>query len=203
MALVASVVLEAAEPAAVDVFADAAFGLKCRICARGADEPSAGFRGFSLSLVVSQPSTVNNLVAAALDHGATTLKPVKKGFWGYGGVVQAPDGTIWKIATSSKKETGPSTRQVDDVVLLLGVTDVKASKMFYIEHGLTVAKSFAGKYVEFESAPSGVTLALLQRDALAKDVGVLPDGTGSRGIVICSDAGTFTDPDGFSWETAA
>ena len=30
-----------------------------------------------------------------------------------GGVVQAPDGTIWKVATSAKKDTGPDTRQVD------------------------------------------------------------------------------------------
>jgi hypothetical protein len=43
--------------------------------------------------------------------GATPLKPVAKSFWGYGGVVQAPDGAIWTVATSSKKDTGPATRQ--------------------------------------------------------------------------------------------
>jgi hypothetical protein len=63
--------------------------------------------------VVSQPSTVDALVGAALDAGATTIKPVKKGLWGYGGMVCAPDGTIWKIATSAKKDTGPATRQID------------------------------------------------------------------------------------------
>jgi hypothetical protein len=37
--------------------------------------------------------------------------------------VQAPDGTIWKVATASKKDTGPATRQIDGIALLLGVAD--------------------------------------------------------------------------------
>jgi hypothetical protein len=52
-------------------------------------------------------------------------------------------------------------------VLLLGVRDVGATKKFYVEHGLKVAKSF---------------------------------GTGSHRIAINSDAGPFTDLDGFAWE---
>lgn len=122
---------------------------------------------------------------------------------GYGGVVQGPDRTIWKVASSSKKETGQPGTGVDDLVLLLGVADVKASKRFYVKRGLVVAKSFGGKYAEFERSPAGVTLALLRRDALAKDAGVAPDGTGPHGIVIRGNAGTFTDPDGFSWEASA
>ena len=110
---------------------------------------------------------------AVLEAGATTLKAAKKSFWGYGAVVQAPDGAIWKIATSAKKATGPVTRQID-VVLLLGVDDVKATKAFYVDHGLVVAKSFGGKYVEFEA-------------------------TGSHRLEITSDAGPFVDPDGFGW----
>jgi hypothetical protein len=62
--------------------------------------PTTGFRGFTLSLKVSQSSTVNSLIESAIAAGATVLKPVAKSFWGYGGVVQAPDGTIWKIARS-------------------------------------------------------------------------------------------------------
>jgi len=120
--------------------------------------------------------------------------------------VQAPDGTIWKVATSSKKAVGskmaePVTRQVDDVVLLLGVEDVKASKQFYVDHGLAVAKSFGSKYVEFDASP--VKLALYSRRAAAKDSGVAPDGTGSHRIVIGSGAGNFTDPDGFEWQAAS
>lgn len=30
-------------------------------------------------------------------------------FWGYGGAVQSPDGAIWQVATSNKKDTGPAT----------------------------------------------------------------------------------------------
>ena len=71
---------------------------------RAAEAPTSGFRGFTLSLKVSQPADVNMLVDTAVDAGATTIKPVAKSFWGCGGVVQAPDGTIWKIATSAKKD---------------------------------------------------------------------------------------------------
>ncbi|MFG2053269.1 glyoxalase [Micromonospora sp. NPDC048930] len=202
MAAIDSVILGVPDPATADAFYAAAFGLGSVLGVRAAEEPTSGFRGFTLSLVVSQPSTVDSLVGSALDGGATVLKPVKKSFWGYGGVVQAPDGAIWKVATSAKKDTGPATRQVDDVVLLLGVADVKASKQFYVDHGLAVAKSFGSKYVEFDTAGSPVKLALYSRRAAAKDAGVSPDGTGSHRIVVTGDAGPFTDPDGFAWEAA-
>jgi predicted lactoylglutathione lyase len=156
-----------------------------------------------LSLVVAQPGDVDVLVKAAVDGGASVLKATKKSFWGYGGVMQAPDGAIWKVATSAKKDKGPATREVDDVVLLLGVADVKASKRFYAEQGLTVAKSFGSKYVEFEAAGAPVKLALYGRKALAKDAGVDPAGAGSHRIAISRQGPAFTDPDGFAWETSA
>jgi predicted lactoylglutathione lyase len=195
--------LEVADPTAADTFYGQAFGLDGRLGVRAGQAPTTGFRGFTVSLVVSQPSTVDSLVGTAVDGGATVLKPVKKSFWGYGGVIEAPDGTIWKIATSAKKDTGPATRQVDDIVLLLGVADVKASKQFYLDHGLSVTKSFGSKYVEFDTAGSGVKLALYSRRAAAKDAGIEPDGEGSHRIVIGTDHGHFTDPDGFVWETVS
>jgi len=88
-------------------------------------------------------------------------------------------------------------------VLLLGVEDVKASKRFYVDRGLAVAKSFGSKYVEFDTPSSPVKLALYGRRAAAKDAGVSADGTGSHRIVLESDAGPFTDPDGFAWEDAS
>ncbi len=197
---ITSVTLEVPDPAAAGAFYRAAFGLGTQVRLRASEAPATGFRGFTLSLVVSQPSTVDGLIGAALDAGATALKPAKKGFWGYGGVVCAPDGTIWKVATSSKKDTGPATRQIDDIVLLLGAADVAASKRFYIDQGLVVARSFGRKYVEFATPASHVKLALYGHRALAKDAGVPPDGTGSHRIVIAGDAGPFTDPDGFAWE---
>ena len=198
-----SITLETPDPTLANAFYSAAFGLDTLVRLRASETPTTGFRGFSLSLVVSQPSTVDSLIGTALEAGATTLKPVKKGFWGYGGVVQAPDGAIWKVATSSKKDSGPATRQIDDIVLLLGVADVKASKQFYVERGLAVKRSFGGKYVEFESSGSQLKLGLYGRRALAKDSGVSPDGTGSHRIVIGSDGEPFSDPDGFAWETVS
>src|SRR5437870_4319069 len=144
-----SVTLEVGDPAVANAFYTAAFDLGTRVGLRASEAPTTGFRGFTLSLVVSQPATVDGLLGSALDAGATWLKPAKKGFWGYGGVVRAPDGTIWKVATSSKKNTGPATTRIDEIVLLLGVADVAASKRFFVDRGLAVARSFGRKYVEF------------------------------------------------------
>ncbi|REE96134.1 glyoxalase [Thermomonospora umbrina] len=202
MNFIASVTLEAADvTAATDFYT--AFGLGSRVRLRASEAPTSGFRGFVMALTVPGPATVNGFIDAALNAGATTLKPAAKSFWGYGGVVQAPDGTIWKVATSHKRDTGPDTRRIDEMVLLLGTSDVAASKRFYVEQGLTVAKSFGRKYVEFASGPdSPVKLALYGRRALAKDVGVPIDGTGSHRLVL-GGTGPFTDPDGFAWEAAS
>jgi predicted lactoylglutathione lyase len=202
MAGIRFLVLEVEDPAAAEAFYKEAFELGDVVRVRESREPSTGFRGFTISLVVSQPSTVDALVRSALDAGATELKPVRKNFWGYAGVVQAPDGTIWKVATSSKKDTGPATRAVDEVVLLLGVDDVKATKQFYAGRGLNVGKSFGGKYAEFETPGAAVKLALYPRKAAAKDAGVDPAGSGSHRVAVTGDAGAFTDPDGFVWEPA-
>ncbi|MFB0630153.1 glyoxalase [Streptomyces sp. AB3(2024)] len=202
MTSIECVTLDVADPTAADRFYTTAFGLGRHVRLRAAQAPTTGFRGFTLSLTVSQPGNVNRLVDAALDAGATPVKPVAKSFWGYGGVVRAPDGAIWKIATSAKKDTGPATRQVDGIVLLLGVADIGASKRFYTGQGLTVSKSIPGTYVEFAAGEGPVKLALYKRRALAKDAGVAPDGTGSHRLTIGASAAGFTDPDGFAWETA-
>jgi uncharacterized glyoxalase superfamily protein PhnB len=196
------VTIEAADPTAAEAFYAAAFGLGDRIRVRSSDAPTDGFRGFTLSVIVSQPATVNAFVDSAVEAGATTIKPAEKSLWGHGGVVQAPDGTIWQVATSNKKDTGPATREVDDVVLLLAADDVPASKRFYTERGLTVGKSF-GKYVDFAMPSSPITLGLYTRRALAKAAGVPPEGSGSHRLAIGGDGDPFTDPDGFVWESAS
>ncbi|MCT4354741.1 glyoxalase [Streptomyces sp. Je 1-79] len=202
MNFIETVTIEVADSTAADRFYTV-FGLGEQVRLRASDAPTTGFRGFSLSLTVARPADVRAFVDAAVDAGATVLKPATKSFWGYGGVVRAPDGTIWKIASSEKKDTGPATRRIEHVVLLLGAEDVAASRQFYVEHGLTVAKSFGRKYVEF-AAPSGrLKLALYGRRALAKDVGVPVDGTGSHRLVLGGGTASFTDPDGFAWEPAA
>jgi catechol 2,3-dioxygenase-like lactoylglutathione lyase family enzyme len=203
MTSIETVTLEVADPTAADRFYTAAFGADTPVRTRASESPTTGFRGFTLSLTVSGPATVRGFIDAALEAGATSLKPVTKSFWGYGGVVQAPDGTIWKVATSEKKDSGPDTRQFDEFVLLLGVADVAATKRFYVDHGLPVAKSYGRKYVQFATPSSPVGFGLYGRRALAKDAGVTPDGTGSHRLTIGSDAGPFTDPDGFAWESAS
>lgn len=196
-----SITLEVPDVAAAETFyADLGVGKYVDVRAAGA--PATGFRGFTLSLVVSQPNVVDAFVEAAVAGGAAVVKPAKKSLWGYGGVVQAPDGALWKIATSSKKDRGPAVREFESLVLLLGVADVKAGKAFYVDRGFEVAKSFGRKYAEFAGPSSNVTLALYGRRALAKDAGVPDEDAGSHGLLIGGDAGPFTDPDGFVWEDA-
>ena len=201
MTSIQSLTLEVPDPAAAERFYGAAFGLNGKLCFRASDEPTAGFRGFTVSLVVAQPGTADALLGAAVDAGATRLKPAAKSFWGYGGVVEAPDGTIWKVATSAKKDTGPATKEIDRMVVLLGVADFVASKRFYVDQGLNVSKSFVRSYAEFETSSDSIGLGLYKRRALAKDAGVPEAGTGSHRLAINSEGASFTDPDGFAWQT--
>ena len=204
-----TVTLDVPDVASAAQFYAAAFGALPQLRLRQTTDaagPSTGFRGYTLSLIVAQPSTVDSLVDSAVAAGATLVKPAQKSLWGHGGVVQAPDGAIWQVATSSKKDTGPATRQIDEVVLLLAADDVKASKRFYVDRGLAVGKSF-GAYTEFDLPSSPVKLGLYSRKALAKAAGVPPEGSGSHRIAIggggiAGDAG-FTDPDGFEWVSSA
>ncbi|MFC5827719.1 glyoxalase [Nonomuraea insulae] len=200
MASIECVTLEVVDPTAASLFYTTVFGPDIPVRPQASEAPTTGFRGFTLSLVVSQPATVNGFIDAALGAGATSLKPAAKSLWGYGGVVQAPDGTIWTIASASKKDTGPATRQIDEIVLQLGAADVAATKRFYVDLGLAVAKSYGSRYVEFAIPSSPVKLSLYKRRALAKVAGVAPDGTGSHRLIIGGDTGPFTDPDGFVWE---
>jgi len=116
----------------------------------------------SVILEVSDPVVADAFYSAAFGLGDQVC------------LLHAQDGTIWKVATSSKKDTGPATRQIDEIVLLLGAADVPASKRFYLDRGLEVARSFGRKYVEFATPSSPVKLALCGRNALAKDAGRLP-----------------------------
>src|SRR4051794_4663810 len=93
-----AITLEVADTAAAQDFYAAAFGLGPELRLRASDAPTSGFRGFTLSLMVAQPATASALIDAALGAGATALKPAAKSLWGFGGVVRAPDGTIWKVA---------------------------------------------------------------------------------------------------------
>lgn len=197
MSTIESITLEATDPTAAAEFYATAFGLGDRIRTGATQAATSGFRGFTVSLVVSQPCDVDGFFDSALAAGATAVKPAAKSFWGYGGVLRDPFGALWKIASSSKKHTGPVSREVDDLVLLLGVADVAVTRKYYTEQGLTVARSFGRMYVEF--ATGDVKLALYGRKTAAKDAGVGIDGSGSHRLVINGGGGSGTDPDGFAW----
>lgn len=202
MTTITGLTLDTTDVVASDAFLGA-LGVEQHVSVRPAEGSSTGFRGFTISLVVPQPGNADALLEAALAAGGTATKPAAKSFWGYGGVVQAPDGAIWKVACSSKKDSAPATRAYDDLVLLLGVADVKASKQLCVDQGFGVAKSFGSKYVELETGDGPVKLALYGRKALAKDAGVDVNGSGSHGLVIGIDGASFTDLDGFVWEGTA
>ena len=73
---IGSLTLEVPDPQEARAFYSAAFDLgdQLRLCA--SEAPTSGFRGFTVSLVVSQPAIVDALIGTALDAGATPLKPV-------------------------------------------------------------------------------------------------------------------------------
>lgn len=193
-------VADASEVPAAESFYTDALALGDRVGVRVAAQPSSGFRGFAPSLILMQPGDVDAAFARAVAAGARVLKPVAKSLWGYGGSLVAPDGTAWQIASANKTATGPAVGEVEKLVLLLGVEDVKASTAFYRGQGLAVNKSFGGKYAEFSTGD--ILLALYKRTGLAKQVGIDAAGTGSHRLEVVADA-TFTDPDGYPWATAA
>lgn len=198
MTSITHITIESPDPKATEKFYQAAFDGIPQLKFAKSDAPTSGFRGFTLSTIVSQPSTVSSFYESAIAAGATALTKVAKSLWGVGGVIQTPDGAIFNIATSNKKDSGPATREIDNFVLLIGAEDVGASKRFYVDKGFKVGKSF-GSYVDFDIAPSPVGLGLYTRKALAKVSAIAAEGSGSHRISLSSDAGKFTDPDGFVW----
>jgi catechol 2,3-dioxygenase-like lactoylglutathione lyase family enzyme len=197
------VTLEVTDPAAADAFYSAAFGDGLPVRTRAAEASSTGFRGFTLGLDVAGPAGVDHLFTRAVATGGTALKAPRKQLWGgYSGVVQAPDGTVWKVATTAKKDDGRVDLTIERTILLLGVTDVKVTRQFYVDRGLVVAKSYGSKYVEYETGGGAVTLGLYKRAGLAKEFGVSADGTGSHRLAIGCDGAPGADPDGFVWESA-
>ena len=193
-----SIVIESDEVEMTDDFVGRAFGLNHLVGVRSSHAPTDGFRGFSISLVFEQPADVDMAAAAAVEAGAQLLKPVAKSFWGYGGSLRAPDGTVWTLASSSKKNTAEPTGRASQIVLLVGVDDVRETKDFYRERGVSISRGFGSKYVEFDTGPA-ITLAIQSQRAVAKNAGVDPEGSGSHRLMIVGTLGEFVDPDGFTW----
>lgn len=201
MTSIHQVTLEVSDAGAAAAFYTSTLGLGPEIQTRTSTVATAGFRGFILGLDVSGPASVDKLFAAAAEAGAATIMaPTQQGWGGYASVFQTADGTIWKISTAATDEDAGATGGIERIVLLLGVGAVAASKQFYVDHGLEIAKDYGDKYVEFEPGSGTVTLALYERGNLARDFGVSADGSGAHRLAIGSDNGPFVDPDGFAWE---
>lgn len=160
---------------------------------------TSGFRGYILSYIVDQPSEVKALLDVAVQSGAKVLKPAKKIlFGGFSAVFQAPDGAIWKLAASNKKDTGPAEkppRPTEATVAILGVAEPKASKAFYTALGMMVDRDYGNQYIDFRPAPGTCRLGLMTRRALAKDAGINEDGAGFQATVFTRRAASRDEVD--------
>jgi uncharacterized glyoxalase superfamily protein PhnB len=199
---IAHVTLEVTDQASAEAFYRTVFGPDLPVQVRGSDAPTTGFRGFTVGVDLRGPAAVDDVFARALAAGATAIKPPEAQRWGgYSGVLRAPDGSVWKLATSAAPGAGGADPTIERVVLLLGVADVAASTRAYVDRGFEVAKDY-GQYVELEPGEGAVTLGLYERTGLAAEFGVDPEGSGAHGLAIGVVGGGFVDVDGFAWETA-
>src|SRR5260370_821914 len=106
MTSIESVTLEVADPTAASRFYTAAFGLGPQVRLRASQAPAAGFRGFTLSLTVSQPATVTGLIGAPLGALAKDAGVAPEGtgshrlmIGGDAGSFTDPDGFGWEAAS--------------------------------------------------------------------------------------------------------
>lgn len=192
------------------------------------DENSSGFQGYTVSYIVTQPTEVETVLTAASSAGAKVLKPGKKMLFGaFSGVFQAPDGSVWKVAAPTKKDTGPASDHPipTEIAALLGVESPKASKAFYETLGFRTDRDYGNKYIDFAPVDGSCRLGLTTRKALAKDAGVDEGTPGPRNLVLehraasrdaadtllakAKEAGAtvsgdrFADPDGYLWQIIA
>lgn len=195
--------LETPDAPTAEAFLRATFGPDLPVRARTTDAPSTGFRGFVIGVDLPSPTAVDAVVTRALAAGATTVKAAEPQPWGgYSGVLRAPDGTLWKVATAASEGGGSTAPTIDRVVLLLGVADLAASAQGYADRGFVIAKSY-GPYVELDPEGGAVTVGLYERAGLAAELGVSAEGSGSPRLAIGGEGEAFVDLDGFAWEPVA
>jgi uncharacterized protein len=160
----------------------------------GVDPGSSGFRAFALSYILESAEEVDAVLARVQRHGARVSKPPKSAVWGYSAYVTDPGGFLWKIASAKRrpllgrKESTAGNGQAvkpKEVPITIGVADMKRSKEFYKDGiGLPVKKAFGNKFVMFEGQDGTADLGMYQREALAKDAAVPPEGGGFHGFSI-------------------
>lgn len=222
-----SIVLGAQDPQGVNTFyASALAPAAGRIRTDSSEDKPSGFPGYTVSYIVEQPTEVQTVLDAAARDGAKILKPGKKMLFGaFSGVFQAPDGSVWKVAAPTKKDTGPAAEEPSptEIAALLGVESPKVSKAFYEALGMTTDRDYGNKYIDFAPVDGSCRLGLMTRKALAKDAGLTEGNAGPANVVLehritsreeadsllgkASSAGAtvmsadrFTDLDGYVWK---
>ena len=201
MTSIESITLEAPDPAAAGRFYTAAFGLGTQLRLRASKAPTAGFRGFTISLTVSQPATVKGPIGAALDAGATPLKPATKQFW-------AATPASCKPRTGPSGRSRPRRRRTPDRPPGRSTRSCCwAPRTWPRANGSTPTAALPWRMPMAASSSRSPLHPMPSSwrstgDAAARDAGVSPDGTGSHRLMIGSDAGPFTGLDGFAWDTA-
>ncbi|WP_343949622.1 hypothetical protein, partial [Nonomuraea longicatena] len=153
----------------------------------GAAPATSGFRGFVLTYNLDQPAEVKAVMEAAVRHGAELLKPAKKALFGsFSGAFHAPDGSVWKLAAGTGKDTAPAAEypRPTETTVILGVKDPKTSRTFYEALGMKTDRDYGDKYIDFHPAEGASRLCLMQREVLAKDAGVVHEGSGFPAMVL-------------------
>ena len=199
MTSIDSVTLEVPDPAAADAFYTAAFGLGDQLGLRASEAPTTGFRGFTLSLVVSQPATVDGLIGAALDAGATALKPAKKGS---GATAASSVPRTGRSGRSRRRRRRTPARPLGRSTTSCSCWESRTSPR------ASGSTSTAAWRCARASAASTSSSPPRRRTSSWRSTGAgpwprtpasprtAPDRTGSSSAA----AGPFTDPDGFAWE---
>jgi catechol 2,3-dioxygenase-like lactoylglutathione lyase family enzyme len=69
----------------------------------------SGFAGFALAHNVESEESVRDVLAQAVEAGATLVKPAQKVFWGgYSGYFADPEGYLWEVAHNPFFWIGPT-----------------------------------------------------------------------------------------------
>lgn len=75
----------------------------------GVSSAGSGFESFALAHNVGSEQDVDDVMAQAVDAGATLVKKPQKVFWGgYSGYFKDPDGHLWEVAYNPFFWVGPS-----------------------------------------------------------------------------------------------
>jgi len=142
-------------------------------------------RGFTLSLTVSQPppSTAHRrrprLRRLAAEGGCKSLWATRRR--------TSPGRDDLKVATSAKKDTGPATGRSTGSCSCWS-RDVAASKRFYVDRGLAVAKSFGPQVRRVRHSVESRQAGALRAPCPGQGRRRLSGSTGSHRLMIGSDA---------------